>query len=82
MSIAERKFFTDDAQAQLDDLLMLICEELQLPPGRHLMATERYEAVSRALSSNGSPFHRIPLSIYPQGFHGARNYCSATGWAA
>ena len=60
-------FFTDDAQAQLDDLLMLVCEELQLAPSRYRLAVERYGAVSRVLEGEGSPFHGIPLSIYPQG---------------
>lgn len=60
-------FFTDDAQAQLDDLLMLVCEDLQLAPFRYRLAVERYEAVSRILEGEGSPFHGIPLSIYPQG---------------
>lgn len=60
-------FFTEDAQAQLDDLLMLICEELQLAPTRYLLAVERYGAVSRVLESEGSPFCGSPLSIYPQG---------------
>lgn len=60
-------FFRDDAQAQLDDLLMLVCEELQLAPSRYRLAVERYGAVSRVLEGEGSPFHGIPLSIYPQG---------------
>ncbi|MBA3973394.1 MAG: hypothetical protein C0504_04140 [Candidatus Solibacter sp.] len=60
-------FFTDDAQAQLDDLLMLVCEELQLAPTRYRLAVERYGAVSRVLEGEGSPFHGIPLSVYPQG---------------
>ena len=60
-------FFTDDAQAQLDDHLMLVCEELQLAPSRYRLAVERYGAVSRVLEDEGSPFHGNPLSIYPQG---------------
>ncbi|HPT25868.1 MAG TPA: nucleotidyltransferase [Bryobacteraceae bacterium] len=60
-------FFTDDAQAQLDDLLMLVCEELQLAPSRYRLAVERYGAVSRVLEGEGSPFRGIPQSIYPQG---------------
>lgn len=60
-------FFTDDAQAQLDDLLMLVCEDLQLAPSRYRLAVERYGAVGRLLEGEGSPFHGIPLSIYPQG---------------
>lgn len=67
MTATKPALYTDDATSQLDDLLMLVCEELQLIPTRHRLAVERYEAVSRVLESDGSPFRGIPLSIYPQG---------------
>lgn len=67
MAATASALFTDDAQAQLDDLLMLVCEELQLAPTRYQLAVERYGAVCRVLESEGSPFRGIPLSIYPQG---------------
>ena len=44
-------FFTEDSRAQLDDLLLLICEELQLAPSRHQLAVQRYESVSRVFFS-------------------------------
>ena len=67
MTASMPALYTDDATSQLDNLLMLVCEELQLFPTRHRLAVERYEAVSTVLESNGSPFRGIPLSIYPQG---------------
>lgn len=60
-------FFTEDPVAQLDDLLMLVCEELQLAPSRHRLAVQRYESVSSVLESDESPFKGIALRIYPQG---------------
>lgn len=60
-------FFTEDPVAQLNDLLMLVCEELQLAPFRHQLAVQRYESVSSVLESDGSPFKGIALRIYPQG---------------
>jgi hypothetical protein len=44
-------FFTEDSRAQLDDLLLLVCEELQLAPSRHQLAVQRYESVSRVFFS-------------------------------
>ena len=49
----ENLLLTESGEAQLDDLLWRICEELQLPPGRYDQAVARYEAVSGWLESEG-----------------------------
>jgi hypothetical protein len=53
--------------AQLDDLLMDICIELQLSPNRYRQAGERYRAVAGILEGEGSPFSAYRPRIYPQG---------------
>jgi hypothetical protein len=67
MTSPSQAFFTEDSRSQLDDLLMLVCEELQLAPSRYQLAVQRYESVSRVLEGDGSPFKGMGLCIYPQG---------------
>ncbi len=57
----------DSREAQLDDLLALICEELQLPPSWHDTAERRYHAVCDWLESEGSPLRQFRPALYPQG---------------
>ncbi|MGA3164871.1 MAG: nucleotidyltransferase [Terriglobia bacterium] len=63
----ENVLFTENAEAQLDDLLWRICEEVQLPPTRYEQAVARYEAVSEWLEREGSALRDLSPSIYPQG---------------
>ena len=67
MAVVAQPLFTTDFTKELDQLLFAICEELQLPPSRHLQADERYKAVVRVLESTGSPFAALNPKIYPQG---------------
>jgi hypothetical protein len=53
--------------AQLDDLLALICEDLQLSPSKHRLAEERYLAVGSWLEAEGSVLRFGHPRIYPQG---------------
>lgn len=59
--------FPDTFTADLDGMLLQICEELQLSQAMHDLATERYGAVSAALENTGSPFRQLRPAIYPQG---------------
>jgi hypothetical protein len=59
--------FLESTEAQLDDLLWRICEELQLSPTRYQQAVDRYEAVCRWLEAEGSAVARYRPSMYPQG---------------
>lgn len=56
-----------DFIADLDALLYEVCEELQLTPGRHIQAEQRYHAVAGILEGAGSPFADFGPKIYPQG---------------
>jgi hypothetical protein len=56
-----------DFSSELDDLLFQICEELQITPGRHALAVERYETLNKVLESSGSPFRQFRPEIYAQG---------------
>jgi hypothetical protein len=51
----------------LDELLIQVCEELQLTPARYDLAVSRYDALNRLLESAGSPFRYFQPEIYPQG---------------
>ena len=53
--------------AALDDLLMQICEELQVSPTRYDLAVDRYGSLNSLLESSGSPFRYFRPEIYPQG---------------
>jgi SMODS domain-containing protein len=59
--------FTDDRNAQIDDLLKRVCEELQLNPSRYEQAVDRYEAVCTWLEGEGSRVAAFSPTIYPQG---------------
>ena len=51
----------------LDAILAEIAINLQLPPGLHTKAVERYEAVCRYIDRPGSPLEGRVSSFYPQG---------------
>src|ERR1700722_8903962 len=51
----------------LDDLLLQICEDLQISPSRYELAVNRYGTLNKLLESSGSPFQRFRPEIYPQG---------------
>lgn len=51
----------------LDAILAEIAINLQLPPGLHAKAVERYEAVCRYIDRPGSPLEGRVSSFYPQG---------------
>ncbi len=51
----------------LDAVLAEIAVNIQLPPGLHEKAVERYKAVCRYIDRNGSPLEGRVLSLYPQG---------------
>jgi hypothetical protein len=51
----------------LDAVLAEIAVSIQLPPGLHAAATERYEAVRRYIERPGSPLEGRVSCFYPQG---------------
>ena len=51
----------------LDAILAEIAINLQLPPGLHAKAVDRYEAVCRNIDRPGSPLEGRVSSFYPQG---------------
>ncbi|MBB3862849.1 hypothetical protein GGQ88_004152 [Novosphingobium hassiacum] len=51
----------------LDAILAEIAVNLQLPPGLHIKAVDRYEAVCRYIDRPGSPLQGRVSSFYPQG---------------
>jgi hypothetical protein len=51
----------------LDALLADIAVSVQLPPGLHAQATDRYEAVRRYIERPGSPLEDKVSWFYPQG---------------
>lgn len=57
----------DPFQDTLDAILASIAVNIQLPPGLHAQATERYEAVRRYIEREGSPLHNRINRFYPQG---------------
>jgi hypothetical protein len=59
--------FLESAEAQMDDLLWRICEELQLSSMRYQQAVDRYEAVCRWLEAEASAVAQYRPSMYPQG---------------
>lgn len=56
-----------DFIAGLDELLLELCEELQLSSSRHDQAVGRYRAMGEVLDAEGSPFRELGPKIYPQG---------------
>ena len=51
----------------LDAVLAEIAINLQLPPGLHAKAVDRYEAVRTYIERPGSPLHGRVACFYPQG---------------
>lgn len=51
----------------LDAVLAEIAISIQLPPGLHAKAVDRYEAVRRYIERPGSPLHGRVACFYPQG---------------
>jgi hypothetical protein len=66
MSSATLPRFTESLEAQIDDLLMRICVELQLDETRYKLAETNYRAVGDWLESQIQVAHLKP-TIYPQG---------------
>lgn len=60
-------FITDSFNNQIDDLLVRICEKLQLSSSQYKLAEERYSAVGQWLHEGGSSLSRFSPDIYPQG---------------
>jgi hypothetical protein len=54
-------------QSELDRLLLIAAESLDLPPGKHKDATDKYEAVGRYLAENDSPLKIYSPQVYPHG---------------
>jgi hypothetical protein len=57
----------DPLQNPLDALLADIAVNVQLPPGLHEKATDRYEAVRKHVERPGSPLADRVVRFYPQG---------------
>jgi hypothetical protein len=66
MAIAPAPLFTESSEAQIDDLLMRICVELQLDETRYKLAEAKYQAVGTWLETQ-TLVARLRPSIYPQG---------------
>lgn len=64
---AAQALLPDSRESQTDDLLWLICAELQLSPPRYQQAVDRYNAVCQWLEADGSAVALFKPSIYPQG---------------
>lgn len=67
MAVAAQFSFASNFSSALDEVLFLICEELQLSPSRYSQAEERYKAVAKLLELPNSPFTGWYPTIYPQG---------------
>jgi hypothetical protein len=67
MATVQTSVLVGDAKKQLDDLLLQVCEELQLTQTRYDLAVSRYEAANRLLEAKNSPFREFRPRIYPQG---------------
>jgi SMODS domain-containing protein len=67
MAVAPAVYFSQDFASTLDDLLLQICEELQLSTPRYELAAARYGALNKLLESTESPFRYFRPEIYPQG---------------
>ncbi len=59
--------YNDHSIGTLDDLLDLICIELQLTDTQFGDAEDRYEAIGRWLGEGSSPLANRVFRIYPQG---------------
>lgn len=60
-------FITESFNAQLDDLLIRICEKLQISESQHKQATERYNAVGKWLAQDDGILSKYNPVVYPQG---------------
>jgi hypothetical protein len=67
MATAERALWFQDSTDQLDNILIDVCEELQLSPTRYQLAVQRYGSVNELLERAGSPFQAFHPRIFPQG---------------
>jgi hypothetical protein len=59
--------YRDESIGTLDDLLDLICVELQLTRTQFLDAEGKYQAIGRWLAEGNSPLADQAIRIYPQG---------------
>lgn len=60
-------FITDYFNSQMDDLLLRICEKLQISETDHKKAEDRYNAVGKWLAQAESGLASYRPAIYPQG---------------
>jgi len=60
-------FITDSFNSQLDDLLLRLCEKLQISETDHKKAEDRYNAVGKWLAQSDSGLASYSPAIYPQG---------------
>lgn len=60
-------FITDSFNSQLDDLLLRLCEKLQLSEADYKKAEDRYNAVGKWLAQSDSGLAAYSPAIYPQG---------------
>lgn len=60
-------FITESFNAQLDDLLIRICEKLQISESQHEQAAERYNAVGKWLAQDDGTLSKYNPVVYPQG---------------
>ncbi len=60
-------FITDSFNNQIDDILVRICEKLQLTPTQYRLAEERYKSVGNWLHEKDSNLSQFSPDIYPQG---------------
>src|SRR5271169_5837168 len=59
--------FLDGRSEQINDLLRLICEEVQISPTAYDEAVARYTAVCKWLETDGSVVAVFNPTMYPQG---------------
>ena len=55
-----------DMRTYTEELLLRICQKLQLTPSLYEQATERYETIAKIITKDDA-FQKIDLNIYPQG---------------
>jgi hypothetical protein len=67
MAVAPAVYLPQGFAAALDELLLQVCEELQLSTSRYERAVARYGALNKFLESAESPFRCFRPEIYPQG---------------
>jgi len=67
MAVAPAVYFPQGFAAALDQLLLQVCEELQLSTSTYERAVARYGALNKLLESAESPFRYFRPDIYPQG---------------